>query len=56
MDLATFVAVRLAKEGFGPADAILRQPTDLVMAQLEYSNFNADYERTFVELRKNENR
>lgn len=52
MDTATLIAVRLAKEGFGTADSILQQPTDLVLAQLEYAGFCAEYEQTALELAK----
>lgn len=52
MDLATLAAVRLAKEGYGTAESILQQPTDLVLAQLEYIGFCADYETTAIELAK----
>lgn len=54
MSTATLVAVRLAKEGFGAADEILAQPTDLVLAQLEYAEFLSSYERTYTELRKSQ--
>lgn len=53
MDPATLIAVRLAKEGCGSPEAVLSWPTDLVLAQLDYHDFLTDYERTYVELRKN---
>lgn len=53
MDTATLIAVRLAKEGFGSIDAILNQPTNLVLAQLEYCGFTADFERTALKLAEN---
>lgn len=55
MDLATLIAVRLAKEGFGSAESILQQPTDLVLAQLEYAGFCADFERASIELANRQN-
>ena len=38
------IAVRLSKEGFGPTTAILRTPVNVVLAQLEFCNFQRDYE------------
>ena len=52
MDPALYYALRLAKEGYGPADHILQQPVDLVLANLEFSAFLGDYETTAAELNK----
>ena len=52
MDSALLVAARLAREGFGSAQEILNQPTDLVLAQLEYCAFCADYERAQYHLQQ----
>ena len=43
MDPATYLAVRLSKEGFGAPGEILRTPVNEVLAMLHYSNFSADY-------------
>ena len=52
MDGARLVAVRLAKEGFGSVEEVLRMRTDIVLDALEYSTFSADYEETAYELNK----
>lgn len=33
--------------------SILKMPTDIVMAALEYEDFLGDYERAYIELNKN---
>ena len=52
MERDLLIAMRLAKEGFGTAEEILAQPTDIVLATVEYSTFLSDYESTHAELNR----
>jgi hypothetical protein len=56
MESDLFIALRLAKEGFGSPESILAMPVDVVLAALEYSTFLAEYEETAMELNRNEDR
>lgn len=48
------VALRLARAGYGGGDPemILKMRADLVVAAIQYEEFNSDYERTHVELNR----
>jgi hypothetical protein len=48
------VALRLAREGYcgGDPEKVLQMRADLVMAAVQYENYRAEYERTFVELNR----
>lgn len=49
------VALRLAKEGFGTMTEILEMPADQVLNALEYCGFLSDYQDTYMNLnRENE--
>jgi hypothetical protein len=54
--MAVGVALRLAKAGYWQGDPgiILKAPSDLVLAALQYENFVSDYERAAFELNKGE--
>lgn len=48
------VALRLAKAGYGGGDPerILKMRADLVVAAIQYEAFLIDYERTFLEINR----
>ncbi|WP_161554943.1 hypothetical protein [Ereboglobus luteus] len=48
-----FIAFRLSKEGFGRPDEILAMPSHVVLAALDYVDFEAAYACTWLELNKN---
>ena len=50
-----FIAFRLSKEGFGRPDEILAMPTHIVLAALDYLDFETSYERTWLNLNKKNN-
>jgi hypothetical protein len=52
MDTALLTAVRLSKAGFGTPEQILHMPVDVVLAAVEFQNFQDDYESTVRELNK----
>ena len=54
MDTALLIAVRLAKQGFGPADHILQQTADIVLASMAYADFTVEYEAAYADLNKGE--
>lgn len=53
-DDALGVALRLARQGYGSGDPrrVLRMPSDIVLAALQYENFLADYEAAYIELNR----
>ena len=52
MEWERLVAVRLAKEGYGSPEEIMRMRSDLVLDALEFSGFCSDYEATYVHLNR----
>ena len=47
------IPVRLSREGFGGTpEAIANMRVDFVLASLEFSRFQAEYEETFTQLNK----
>lgn len=52
MDSALLIAVRLAREGYGDPQTLLKTPSDIVLACLQHSEFLADYEKAFSALNK----
>lgn len=52
MNPALLIAIRLSKEGFGTTLEILRTPVDIVLAQLEFCNFQRDYDDAVVDLNR----
>lgn len=53
-DDALGIALRLARKGYwgGDPGVILKMPTDVVLAAVQYENFLADYEAAYVELNR----
>ena len=47
-----FIAFRLSKEGFGSPDKILAMPSHIVLAALDYIDFESAYERAWLDLNK----
>lgn len=54
--MALGVALRLAKGGYWQGDPglVLKAPSDLVLAALQYENFVSDFERATIDLNKGE--
>ena len=48
------IALKLAKAGYGGGDPekVLQMPADIVMAAVQYEQFLAESERTWLELNK----
>jgi len=52
MNPALLLAIRLGKEGFGAPTDILKMPVDVVLAIMEFCNFQRDYDEALVELNR----
>lgn len=52
MDESLLIALRLSKSGYGKPTEILKMPSDVVIAALEYEDFANKYESRFIELNK----
>jgi len=48
------IALKLAHHGYGGGDPerILKMPTDIVLAALQYETFLSDYEQAYFDLNK----
>lgn len=51
-DDALAIALRLARAGYGGGDPekVMEMPADIVMAAVQYENYVAVYERTYIKL------
>ncbi len=46
------IALKLSRAGYGRPDEILKMPTDIVLAALNYEQFVNEYEAEFIELNR----
>lgn len=46
------IALRLAQNGFGPPDQILRMPADLVLDAYRLMQFQTEYQETVQEMNR----
>ncbi len=55
-DEATVVAIKLARLGYGSGDPqkVLEFPADIVIAILQYEQFQVDYEEAYIDMNKDQ--